>query len=278
MKAQDKLDWLLALFVGIIAALAFSMSGCARRLSNGQAQALAEARAGAQAVVEKEHAITLEQDPAVAALMARALLDDIEHGALGFTLAATADLELPAPTFQPVVLREQPMEAAKYAAAGKLAALNPPKGWGAGVWAALIPGAIGVVGVALTLAKNIPGVGGVAASLASAAWTLLAPKQTKAKEEAIDNSLDVAVLYGEYLATALRRAGLGTLVDAAKDKAQFLASKLGATEEIRRRLVEARSDDAHQELSVASLPQRIQAPVLHDALELKPTTVPTLQV
>lgn len=252
----------IAISLLIAATAMLVLHGCGPRLSDAQAQAVADARAGALVLQEKRDAIAKASDPAAAAELEAQVLDALGLGSQGFFLAATADLKLPAPTFQPAVLRQQPAEATRYAAAGKAAALTPPKGSAAGFWALLGGGAVTALGLVLTLGKNLPGVGGVAFRLANVGWALLTPKRQKDAEtqaaavaEVVDDGLDIAIAYGEFLAVALKRAGQGALVEQAKDRASYLADKLGATDEVKRRLDLVRSGALHPELSISALPR-----------------------
>lgn len=238
------------------AALVALLWGCGPRLSDGQAQSIADARAGAQAA--KKLAAAEQPDWHQIAV--------IYSGVGDFTLAATEHLDLPSPVRPPErIIAEAPA----YAAAGKDAVAHPPEGWTLGgtlrTALAALGGTGAIIGTVLALGKNVPGLGGAAFTLADTLWTLIAPKKVKEAEkqavvlsEKMDDGLDVAVAYGEYLATALKRLGQGELVEAAKDRASFLAENLGARDEIKRRLELVRSGDLHPELSVATLPSRIQ--------------------
>lgn len=233
------LHCLLALLIAIAA---LTLPGCfGHRLGDEQAQALSNARAGAMAAQQKRDAIAHEADPVQASLDAQALLDDLTRGMIGFVGAASVNADLPAPTFQPAVLLEQPERAHAYGEAGVAAAAKPPRGWG---WEAISAAgltALGAVGVALKLGRNIPGVGGTVASILGPLWDHFVSDKVKDQEDAVDAGLDVAILYGERLATVATNAGYGYLVEDAKVRALILAEKAGATDEIKRRLSLARS-------------------------------------
>lgn len=224
----------LMLLALLLAATALLL-GCGPRLSPGQAQALAEARVGAVAAQEQRQAVAQAEDPAEAARLTQELLDNLGRGALGFTLAATANLDLPEPSFASAALA-LPEHAHAYAEAGAEAAAHPPKGWKAEGIAAMLLAASGALGVLLKLGRNIPGVGGTVAALLSPIWDHLVPTKVRDKEEAVDASLDIAIAYGERLAHALTNAGFGHIVEDAKLRARFLSEKLGVTEEVKRRL------------------------------------------
>lgn len=233
------LHCLLAL---LIAAAALFCTGCfGHRLGDQQAQALANAHAGAVAAQQKRDAIAHEADPVKANLDAQALLDDLTRGMIGFIGAATVNADLPAPTFQPAVLLAQPERAHAYGDAGVAAAAKPPKGWSWEALASAGTAALAAVGVALRVGRNVPGVGGSIVAVLNGLWTTFVPDKVKAKEEAVDDSLDIAIAYGERLANIATNAGFGHLVEDAKLRALFLSEKLGATDEIKRRLSTVRS-------------------------------------
>lgn len=231
----------LIIIVILVLLFSLAMTSCTTRLSPGQAQALADARAGAMAAQQKRDAIAHAQDPVQANLEAQAQLDDLYRGLIGFTLATTANIDLPAPAFQPTVLIEDPDRALAYGEKGVAASKKPPKGWGAGVWTLVGSTALGAIGLALKLGRNVPGVGGVVSGMLSLAWDHFASDKVKEQEEAVDAGLDAAILYAERAAEIARAAGFGAMVDDAKERTRFLAITTGAQDEIKRRLALARS-------------------------------------
>lgn len=218
--------WLGALIVVLpwvaLCCLALLLCGCGPRLSDGQAQALADARAGAEVFPEQPS----EEAHAVGA------------GVSGFVLAATENLEgLPEPTAAPAEIIAAPKP---YAEAGKHAAANPPKGWGAGVWALIGSGTVAVIGFGLRLARNVPGVGGVVAGILSPLWDRFVPDKVRAREQQVDQVANRAMRYADELALIATAAGLGEQVERAKARAADVAEQLGVKEEIDRRLREIR--------------------------------------
>lgn len=141
--------------LGLCVMAAAFFSSCAR-LSDGQAQALAEAKAGADVILDDRLWGSL--DPTSR--------ERISHGVAGFIRGATQDADLPAPEFATTTI---PSVASQYETAGTKSAREPANGFGAGVW-----GMIGAGGLAaLGLLRFVPGAGGMVANLA---YAYIAPK------------------------------------------------------------------------------------------------------
>lgn len=133
----------------------FLFSSCAR-LSDGQAQALSEAAAGAAVILDDQLWGSL--DPTSR--------ERIAHGVAGFIKGATQQAELPPPVFVPAKIAADPIP---FEDAGAKSARSPETGYGAGVW-----GAVGAGGLALLgLLRFVPGAGGLVANLA---YAYIAPK------------------------------------------------------------------------------------------------------
>lgn len=133
----------------------FLFSSCTR-LSDGQAQALAEAKAGAAVILDDDLWGSL--DPTSR--------DRIAHGVAGFIAGSTQEADLPPPAFEAPRIAADPIP---FEGAGTKSARSPESGVGAGVW-----GMVGAGGLALLgLLRFVPGAGGMVANLA---YAYIAPK------------------------------------------------------------------------------------------------------
>jgi hypothetical protein len=179
------------------------------RLSDEQAQALSEARAGAEVVLDDRLWGSL--DP-----VGR---ERIAHGIAGFIKGATQNAELPPPVFATPTIAADP---APYEDAGAKSAREPATGLGAGVW-----GMIGAGGLAaLGLLRFVPGAGGMVANLA---YAFIAPKVdriTDAKAHQLYQHGAAVVQYGVQMAHVAEAAAPELAADV-QAKAVALQKRLG---------------------------------------------------
>jgi hypothetical protein len=184
-------------------------SSCAVRLSDGQAQALSEAAAGAAVILDDDLWGSL--DPTSR--------ERIAHGVAGFIKGATQQAELPPPAFVPAKIAADPIP---FEDAGAKSARSPETGYGAGVW-----GAVGAGGLALLgLLRFVPGAGGLVANLA---YAYIAPKVdriTDAKAHQLYQHGAAVVEYGVQMAKVAEVAA-PDLAGEIQDRAIALQNRLG---------------------------------------------------
>lgn len=146
-------------------------AGCfGTRISDDQAKALADARAGAQAYQMEDGATA-----------------DVAAGVAGYVLATTANMDdLPAPSLAPEAIIAAP---ADYKAAGDEAAAMPPKGWQAGAWVAIGGTALAALGLALRIGRNVPGIGGTVAGILGPLWDAFVPDKVRAREKQLEQAV-----------------------------------------------------------------------------------------
>jgi hypothetical protein len=138
---------------------ALLITGCgkSRQITDDQAQHLADARAGAAAVMELLK--TVEIDPVGANLVL---------GSCGFLIGGTANIpDMPAALVSAEQLLASPDAGRTYADRGAKAAKDPAGG-DMGLWFAIGSGALAALGIALKIGRNIPGIGGTIAGLMQA--------------------------------------------------------------------------------------------------------------
>ena len=221
-----------AILTAALVATMFLVTGCGEnRMSQEQAQALSEARAGVRAAKE----IQAKSTPETQAADYQRIMDNLLPGIAAWTDAASATMKLPEPKWQPTVLVDSPEAAPKYAEAAQVAAANPPEGWGVGRWAAFGTMALTAVGTALHLSRNLPGIAGVVGGALSWAWKLWAPDKAKEEEKLAFQAADAlkaAIAYGDRVAEIAHGAGFGHLVEDAKLRARMLAERLHVHEPI----------------------------------------------
>jgi len=193
-----------ALLVVIVALMLTFMAGCAARITEEQAQQLAQGKADVEAA-----RLTSDQE---------AFQKLIKSAAARF-MSAVANMQLPAPATKvddlvgkdgtpvlPAVEREVIAAAA--------AEETPPVGF----WGLVAAGAGGAGLLALSVLRFSPGVFGAVASIAH---TLLAPQATKEMREAERKATVLAqqaVAYGHAVTEVAEAAGLKPSVEAVKTK------------------------------------------------------------
>ena len=193
-------------------------------LSVAQAAELSQARADVDA--SRSPVVTPEESLA------------LTRAAAAHLMAATANLDLPAPT-TPVVILTAPDPVARAAAitaeasAADQAERDPPAGV-LGLVAGLTAAAVSILGVL----RFLPGVYG---PLAGTLAALLAPPQVKAARERERAAVPVAeraVAYGAALAQVAHAAGLGDRVRAVNAEHAAIQDALGLRDQIRALLAE----------------------------------------
>lgn len=194
-------------------AVVMCVAGCGTRITPDQASHLSQARADVQASREQ----TVDQPTAVKLLAA----------AGARTMAATENLDLPAPQTPPAVLIVPPAPEQEMRAA-QAAEKDPPVGM-----LGYIAAGVGGVGLAaLGALRFMPGTFGVVADLAHN-W--LAPKATKQMRDVEQQSFAVAqqaVAYGHAVSTLAEQAGLGDKVEQLKSTFSDAQDKLGVKPQI----------------------------------------------
>jgi hypothetical protein len=196
--------------LGLCVMAAVFLSSCAGvRLSDDQAQDLSGAVAGADVVLDDKLWGSL--DPTSR--------ERIALGIAGFLKGATADVDLPKPSFNPVTIAADPP---KYETAGIQSARDPAPGISAGVW-----GMIGAGGLAaLGLLRFVPGAGGMVANLA---YAYIAPKVDRVTDEKAHQLYQhgaAVVDYGIQMAHVAEAAS-PELAAAVQAKAVELQKRLG---------------------------------------------------
>lgn len=173
---------LFLLGVAVMAAVFFS--SCAGvRLSDAQAQNLADAQAGAEVILDDR--LWQGMDP-----VGR---ERIAAGVAGFIRGCAQNAELPPPRFATPTIVADPLP---YATAGGKAASEPATGIGAGVLGGIAAGGLALLG----LLRFVPGAGGMVANLA---YAFIAPKVdrvTDAKAHALYQHGAAVVQYGVEMA------------------------------------------------------------------------------
>ncbi len=219
-----------ACFVLAAVCLILAMTGCGTRLTDGQAEQLAQARADVVAArTSTDQAASYELLQASAARQ----------------MAAVADLSLPEPMtpVSALVAADGAPHMAAIASerkAADAAEIDPPSGWAGAVlaWA----GGAGLL--VLGAMRLSPGIFGAVSDLAYGYLAPLANRQIRQRQQQATVVAEHAVAYGAAITATATAAGLGPQVEMIKDSAAETQDRLGIRDQVQAILASLKTSHA----------------------------------